>query len=166
VWTWDITWVPGPITGRFFYLYLILDIFSRMIMGWEVHEREGSDLAARLVEQTVWAEGCILKPLVLQQRQSVFGGIVPDVQVPPGMAEAGLCNTCCGTSLGEGLRDLVQRRAHAQRYRLRASGPAPSGTGRSHPSVSARYLQASPRRQPGEVVRTHPILAPPKCRVA
>jgi transposase InsO family protein len=65
VWTWDITWVPGPITGRFFYLYLILDIFSRMIMGWEVHEREGSDLAARLVEQTVWAEGCILKPLVL-----------------------------------------------------------------------------------------------------
>jgi transposase InsO family protein len=65
VWTWDITWMPGPITGRFFYLYLILDIFSRMIVGWEVHEREGSDLAARLVEQTVWAEGCILKPLVL-----------------------------------------------------------------------------------------------------
>ena len=51
--------------GRFFYLYLILDIFSRKIVGWEVHEREGADLAARLIEQTVWAEGCILKPLVL-----------------------------------------------------------------------------------------------------
>jgi putative transposase len=57
--------MPGPITGSFFYLYLILDIFSRMFVGWEVHEREGSDLAAELVERTVWAEGCILKPLVL-----------------------------------------------------------------------------------------------------
>jgi len=65
VWTWVITWMPGPITGSFFYLYLILDIFSRMIVGWEVHERVGSDLAAQLVERTVWAEGCILKPLVL-----------------------------------------------------------------------------------------------------
>jgi transposase InsO family protein len=57
--------MPGRITGRFFNQYLIPEIFSRMIVSWEVHMREGLDLAARLVEQTVRAEGYILKPLVL-----------------------------------------------------------------------------------------------------
>jgi putative transposase len=57
VWSWDITWMPGPIRGGFFYLYLILDIFSRKIVGWEVHEREGAELAAELVRKAVWAEG-------------------------------------------------------------------------------------------------------------
>ncbi|OSP51604.1 IS3 family transposase, partial [Pseudoruegeria sp. SK021] len=65
VWTWDITWMPGPVAGTFFYLYLIVDIFSRKIVGWEVHDRETSDLAARLIRQAVMAEGCITRPLVL-----------------------------------------------------------------------------------------------------
>jgi transposase InsO family protein len=65
VWTWDITWMPGPITGMFFYLYLIVDIYSRKIVGWEVHERESADLAAVLIRQAVLAEGCTLRPLVL-----------------------------------------------------------------------------------------------------
>ena len=38
------TWMPGPVVGMFFYLHLIVDIFSRKIVGWEVHEREGADL--------------------------------------------------------------------------------------------------------------------------
>ncbi|WP_397544903.1 transposase [Roseicitreum antarcticum] len=65
VWTWDITWMPGPALGIFFYLYLIVDIFSRKIVGWEVHERESADLAAVLIRQAVMAEGCIARPLVL-----------------------------------------------------------------------------------------------------
>ena len=65
VWTWDITWMPGPVAGMFFYLYLIVDIFSRKIVGWEVHEREGADLAAILVQKAVWSEACISRPLVL-----------------------------------------------------------------------------------------------------
>ena len=65
VWTWDITWMPGPIAGRFFYLYMIMDIFSRKIVGWEVHERESADLAAILIRQAVLAEGCMARPLVL-----------------------------------------------------------------------------------------------------
>jgi putative transposase len=63
--TWDITWMPGPALGMFFYLYLIVDIFSRKIVGWEVHEREGAELAAVLIRQAVLAEGCTLRPLVL-----------------------------------------------------------------------------------------------------
>ncbi|WP_344559757.1 DDE-type integrase/transposase/recombinase, partial [Kitasatospora saccharophila] len=65
VWTWDITWMPGPIAGMFFYLYLIVDIFSRKIVGWEVHERENAELAAALTRRAVLAEGCTLRPLVL-----------------------------------------------------------------------------------------------------
>jgi putative transposase len=39
VWAWDITWMPGPVAGMFFYLYLIVDIYSRKIVGWEVHDQ-------------------------------------------------------------------------------------------------------------------------------
>jgi len=49
--------MPGPIRGVFFYLYLILDIFSRKIVGWEVHARESAEHAADLVSRAVWAQG-------------------------------------------------------------------------------------------------------------
>jgi len=65
VWTRDITRMPGPVAGMFFYLYLIVDIFSRKIVGWEVHERESAELASNLIRQAVMAEGCIARPLVL-----------------------------------------------------------------------------------------------------
>jgi putative transposase len=65
VWTWDITWMPEPVAEVFFYPYLIVDIFSRKIVGWVVHERECAELAAILIRQVVMAEGCIARPLVL-----------------------------------------------------------------------------------------------------
>ena len=65
VWTWDITWMPGPVAGMFLYLYLIVDLFSRKIVGWEVHEREAAELSAALIRQAVLSEGCITRPLVL-----------------------------------------------------------------------------------------------------
>jgi len=65
VWSWDITWLPGPVLGMFFYLYLIVDIYSRKIVGWEVHERESAELAAGLLERAVWAEGGVTSPLIL-----------------------------------------------------------------------------------------------------
>ena len=65
VWSRDITWLPGPVLGMFFYLYLIVDICSRKITGWEVHERESAELAAGLLERAVWAAGCVSSPLIL-----------------------------------------------------------------------------------------------------
>jgi len=65
VWSWDITWLPGPIAGVFFYLYLIVDIFSRKIVGWEVNDRETADFAAQVLERAVRAERCLTSPLVL-----------------------------------------------------------------------------------------------------
>jgi putative transposase len=49
VYTWDITYLPTSVKGSFFYLYLVLDIFSRKIVGWQVHSEELSALAADLM---------------------------------------------------------------------------------------------------------------------
>jgi len=65
VWCWDITWLPGPARGVFYYLYLIMDLYSRKIVGWEIHEREASNLAAQLVRRACLAEGIVAQPLVL-----------------------------------------------------------------------------------------------------
>lgn len=65
VWSWDISYLPSTVRGKFFYLYLILDIYSRKIVGWEVHDREGGEEAAELIQSVVLAEHCFKKPLVL-----------------------------------------------------------------------------------------------------
>ena len=49
VWSWDITYLKTTIRGRFFYLYMFLDVFSRKVTGWDVHEEESPDHAANLV---------------------------------------------------------------------------------------------------------------------
>ena len=65
VWTWDISWLPGPVKGLFFYRYLIIDLYSRKIVGWEVYECESADYAAAVVQRAVLAERCVDQPLVL-----------------------------------------------------------------------------------------------------
>jgi putative transposase len=65
LWSWDITWLPGPVVGTFFYLYLVLDIFSRKIVGWEVCLEETADQASKLIRRTSLSEGRCLKKTVL-----------------------------------------------------------------------------------------------------
>jgi len=65
VWSWDITYLPSNVRGQFHYLYLIEDIYSRKIVGWEVHAVENGELAAELIQRTVIAEHCFRSPLVL-----------------------------------------------------------------------------------------------------
>ena len=57
VWCWDMTYLPTLVNGTWFYLYLILDLYSRKIVGWEVHARDHADHAAELVRRTALAEG-------------------------------------------------------------------------------------------------------------
>jgi transposase InsO family protein len=57
VWCWDMTFLPTQVIGQWFYLYLILDLYSRKIVGWEVHETDSADHAAHLVRRTALAEG-------------------------------------------------------------------------------------------------------------
>lgn len=56
VWTWDVSWLPGPVKGQWYYLYLALDIFSRKIVGYEVSESETGELACELIEKAYWRE--------------------------------------------------------------------------------------------------------------
>ena len=66
IWTWDITYLSGPVKGMFFYLYLIVDIFSRDIVGWEVWEKESADYASELIRRTCISQGRLsTQPLVL-----------------------------------------------------------------------------------------------------
>jgi putative transposase len=50
VWSWDITKLRGPVTWTYFYLYVLLDIFSRYAVGWMVATAESADLARELIE--------------------------------------------------------------------------------------------------------------------
>jgi transposase InsO family protein len=57
VWCWDMTYLPATVLGRWFHLYLILDLYSRKVVGWEVHDSDSSDHAAHLVRRTALSEG-------------------------------------------------------------------------------------------------------------
>ncbi len=52
VWSWDITYIPSQVRGVYFYLYIVMDIYSRKIVGWNVHESQSSEYAANLIKQT------------------------------------------------------------------------------------------------------------------
>lgn len=52
VWSWDITKLKGPVKWAYYYLYVILDIFSRYVVGWMIAYRESATLAKRLIAET------------------------------------------------------------------------------------------------------------------
>jgi putative transposase len=57
LWSWDITKLMGPAKWTYFYLYVILDVFSRYVVGWMVAHRETAALAARLIAETIAKQG-------------------------------------------------------------------------------------------------------------
>jgi len=52
-----MTFLPAKVVGQWFYLYLILDVYSRKIVGFEVHQTDSSDHAVNLLRRTALAEG-------------------------------------------------------------------------------------------------------------
>jgi putative transposase len=65
VWAWDITYLPAGVRGTFWYLYAILDVWSRKVVGWAVHDVQNDELAAALVDETCRREGVVRNRLVL-----------------------------------------------------------------------------------------------------
>ena len=63
MWCWDVTFLPAQIQGRWFYLYLIVDLYSRKIVGWEVHDSDSAEHAAHLARRTALAEGVHARPV-------------------------------------------------------------------------------------------------------
>ncbi len=65
LWSWDITKLKGPVTWTYYYLYVVLDVFSRYVVGWLIAERESADLARQLLEATCAKEGIAPDQLTL-----------------------------------------------------------------------------------------------------
>ena len=94
VWSWDITYLPTQILGRYFYLYMIMDIFSRKIVGFRVHTEESGAHASNLIEQTCLDENISSEQLILHQdngspmKSAIFNatlkrlGVIPSFSRP------------------------------------------------------------------------------------
>jgi len=65
VWSWDITYLKSPVRGLFFYLYAIVDVWSRKLVGWAVHDVESADHASRLFRSTCESERLDPRGIVL-----------------------------------------------------------------------------------------------------
>jgi len=65
LWSWDITYLPTTVKGLFFYLYLIMDIYSRKIVGWEVFAEESAEHAANTFQKSYLRQSIAGKPLIL-----------------------------------------------------------------------------------------------------
>lgn len=67
VWTWDISYLLSHVRGKYFYLYLILDIWDRSIVGWSVEEEESGSRAAELLRKTCIRQGVKAGELIVHQ---------------------------------------------------------------------------------------------------
>lgn len=65
VWAWDITYLRAGVLGTFWYLYAILDVWSRKVVGWAVHGVQSDELAAELIDATCAREGVVRDQLAL-----------------------------------------------------------------------------------------------------
>lgn len=65
LWAWDITWLPAAVKGMYFYWYMVLDVYSRKIVGHEVHVAESAELASLLLRRASLAEGLAGREVVL-----------------------------------------------------------------------------------------------------
>lgn len=64
-WSWDITFLPSAIKGQFYRLYMIVDVFSRYIIGWEIHHNESAENASLLVSKACLKHGIARNQIVL-----------------------------------------------------------------------------------------------------
>ncbi len=98
VWSWDITYMPTTVRGRFFKLYLMMDVWSRKAVGWCVHEDETAEQAAALVKCACAAEHVDREQLVLHadngapMRGSTMLATLQWLGVMPSFGRPGVCN--------------------------------------------------------------------------
>ncbi len=65
VWSWDITRLRSALKWQFFYLYVLIDISSRYVVGWHLARAENAGVAAALIEETCQKHGVERDPLIL-----------------------------------------------------------------------------------------------------
>jgi transposase InsO family protein len=98
LWSWDITYLPTAIRGRFLRLYLVLDVWSRCIVGWEVHEREVATHAATLIRRICAERGVDPHGLILHSdngkpmRGSTMVATLQWLGIVPSFSRPHVCN--------------------------------------------------------------------------
>lgn len=65
VWCWDITWLESPVIGKYFFLYMIIDMYSRKVVGWSVAAQESGALARKIFAHALDAEGIRADQLIV-----------------------------------------------------------------------------------------------------
>ena len=90
VWSWDITKLLGPAKWTYFYLYVILDIFSRYVVGWMIAPHESAALAERLIAETCAKQGIVPGQLTLHADR---GGAMRSKPVALLLADLGVVKT-------------------------------------------------------------------------
>jgi putative transposase len=90
VWSWDITKLLGPAKWTYFYLYVILDIFSRYVVGWMIAPHESAALAERLIAETCAKQGIAPGQLTLHADR---GGAMRSKPVALLLADLGVVKT-------------------------------------------------------------------------
>lgn len=87
VWSWDITKIPGPHRRTWYHLYVIIDIFSRKIVGWRIEEQETGELAKAMMADAMEREQVKPGTLTLHadrgtsMRSSTVSEFLTDIQV-------------------------------------------------------------------------------------
>jgi putative transposase len=87
VWSWDITKLRGPQKWTYFYLYVILDIFSRFVVGWMLADAESGENASKLVKESARRQGISPDQLTLHSdrggpmKSKALGGLLADLRI-------------------------------------------------------------------------------------
>jgi putative transposase len=90
IWSWDITKLLGPTKWTYFYLYVILDLFSRYVVGWMVADKESAALAQKLIGDTVERQGIVPGQLTIHADR---GSSMKSKPVALFMADLGITKT-------------------------------------------------------------------------
>lgn len=145
-----MTYLPSQIRGMFFYLYAVIDLFSRKLVAWEVHICEGGDEAAALIERASWRERRLGdKPLVLHADN---GAAQKAHTLKSKLETLGITPSHSRPALSDG-NAHIEAWFHTRKYspgypskgfhdieHARHAGPAPSWPCRCHPAAAASRL--------------------------
>lgn len=94
----DMAWLLGPVKGLYFKLYMIMDIFSRFIVGWEIHEEELTKHAERLITKTRFKHGTLIDLIVLHSdnagifKAQTFQALLENLGIIPSYSRSRVSN--------------------------------------------------------------------------